>query len=643
MIRTRNQDRWHGLLLIAMAWVMTAGIGNDIVWDDWIVFENDVLRGWEGLATIWIRDRPIRGEPHYWPVTYTSFWIENLIWGTHPVMTKATNIAIHSMNTAMVWQVLTRLKVPGSLLAGVVFAVHPVQVETVAMAIGRKDLLATMFMLIATVMWMKDNTTTRRRVWVVTGLYLLAVLSKSSAIMLPVGLVIIDAWRAPDRPHRELRQLWPWTVVAGITAVGTVGWPEAGQYTAAEQVLIASQTIWANLGVLVWPVDLPGIHPLWKVDAGAPEQWLIAGASVLAGIMAWMMKSGAARPIVLAGTWYAAMLVPTSGIVEHSFMMTALIADRYQYMACIAPVAVLSAGLAMFAERRERMKAAMGWIAITTVTFSLASTSWVHARIYTDEVRFFEHVAEHNPAARDVWLNLAGAYLAREWYDKAKAAADQAIIRDPDSSHPVVIRAVTRLRTGEIQSGIADLDKAIRIDPDNPDAYYNLGQAQAVQGDFDSAEHYWKLALGIEPGYAPALIGLTALLVTQRRDEEAIRLTMATAHSSLGITDRRQVQVYAGIAYARTGRWKLARENLQDAMQGIGTVATHARHELAVMLARQGRIADAATTAGWSREEGRHGIERRLAVLERWLQAQRRDAEAHELRNNLEEWQRPKT
>lgn len=115
------------------------------VWDDLNVAEQPAVHAWSGLWNIWFSPADIEGEGHYWPITYTTFWLEHKLWGLAPFGYHLVNVLLYMVNVLLLWTLLRRLAVPGAWAAAAVFAVHPMHVESVAWVMGRKDLLSGFF------------------------------------------------------------------------------------------------------------------------------------------------------------------------------------------------------------------------------------------------------------------------------------------------------------------------------------------------------------------------------------------------------------------------------------------------------------------------------------------------------------------
>ncbi len=131
------------------------------VWDDSIITDLKAISNWGGIWDFWFNPTSAykQGnkwyEGHYWPLLYTTFWLEHKLWGFSATGYHIVNILIHFANTVLLWRLFARLAVPGSWFAAAVFAVHPLHTESVAWIMARKDMLATLFCLMALFVWLR--------------------------------------------------------------------------------------------------------------------------------------------------------------------------------------------------------------------------------------------------------------------------------------------------------------------------------------------------------------------------------------------------------------------------------------------------------------------------------------------------------
>ena len=192
-------------LLIAVSYF--PAVLGDFIWDDAVITGAAPIRDLSGIWQIWFSPGDIVHEGHYWPLVYTSFWLEHKLWGFAPAGYHVVNIVLHFVNTLLLWRIVARLAhhcigAGGAWAVAAVFAVHPLHVESVAWVIERKDLLCALFYLAAVLVWMRfidtpqqDKTLRGRRYFTALALFVAALLSKSIAVTLPLALAILHWWR----------------------------------------------------------------------------------------------------------------------------------------------------------------------------------------------------------------------------------------------------------------------------------------------------------------------------------------------------------------------------------------------------------------------------------------------------------------
>src|SRR5256886_4643479 len=163
------------------------------IWDDDdCVTNNELLTAPDGLRRIWFS---LDSPSQYFPLVYSTFRIEHALWGLNPAGYHWTNLLLHVANALLVWRLLARLKIPGAWLAGAIFALHPVQVESVAWITERKNVLMGFFFLLALLAWTAFVDQRTKRAWLFYGLalvfYALGLLAKTTACTLPAALLLI--------------------------------------------------------------------------------------------------------------------------------------------------------------------------------------------------------------------------------------------------------------------------------------------------------------------------------------------------------------------------------------------------------------------------------------------------------------------
>ena len=207
-----------GLMVAA---VYFPALWGDFVWDDVILVEEPAVRKGTGLWSIWFQPWTMDRENHYWPVVYTSFWLEHKIWGFAPLGYHLVNALLHLVNSVLVWRLLLRLAVPAAWTVAALFAVHPLHVESVAWIIERKDLLSALFYLTAVVAWIRFvEAPGRGRYLLALALFTAGLLSKSVVVTLPAALLIWHCWKRDGVTLVDVRRLVPFFAVGLCITMG---------------------------------------------------------------------------------------------------------------------------------------------------------------------------------------------------------------------------------------------------------------------------------------------------------------------------------------------------------------------------------------------------------------------------------------
>ena len=237
----RQTVLWGAALCAMVAVSFYPALSAGFVLDDNIFTDAPAVRAWSGLWNIWFSPSDIEREGHYWPITYTTFWLEHKLWGLTAFGTHLVNLLLYMVNVLLLWSLLRCLAVPGAWVVAAVFAVHPMHVDSVAWAIGRKDLLSGLFYMAAALCWIRSldgvgdsqpdsRDALSRSLWrrwldsvrvprpgfylAALELFAAAMLSKSVAVTLPVAFAILALVeeRASDvgRMHGE-SSLFSWS------------------------------------------------------------------------------------------------------------------------------------------------------------------------------------------------------------------------------------------------------------------------------------------------------------------------------------------------------------------------------------------------------------------------------------------------
>jgi len=539
-----------------------------VLWDDDAHIGGPELRTLDGLRRIWFVPRTTQ---QYYPLLHTSYWLQQKLWGDSITGYHIVNLLLHIGCVVLVLRIVRFLRIPGAELAATIFALHPVNVETVAWIAERKNTLSGVFTLAATLWYLRfDENRSRRTYALALGLFLLGLLSKTAIVTLPLALLVIFWWKRGAISWRhDVVPLIPFFFFSAAAGLMT-RWVEYGNigYRARmldlsllDRCLIAGRAFWFYLWKLLWPSNLMFVYPRWEISAAVPWQYIFPLAVlVLLGIL-WSLRRWSRTP--LAGVLvYMVLLLPSLGFANIYFFLYSFVADHWQYLACLGIITPCASGIVLLA---TRLKSGYAWLepGVTLVIGGvLFLLTWQQSRMYNNAETLYRTTIAHNPAC---WL--AYDHLVDILYQANRIPEAMNLFKDELRIKPAVAHyslGNALLRKGRTSEAIDQFTEALRINPDYAEAHNNLGYALLVTGRTSAAIEQCKEALRIDPTYAHAHNNLGNALAQTGRASEAIdhykqTLRMnpnsADAHSNLGA------------ALAQRGRISEAIEELKAAVR----------------------------------------------------------------------------
>jgi tetratricopeptide (TPR) repeat protein len=496
------------ILLATLAAYIPAMTGG-YTWDDGILLtDNPVMKAPDGLRRIWCTTE----SWEYLPATFSMHWIEWRLLGPGAGGHHVVNILLHALSALILWRVLLRLGVPGAWLAGLLFAVHPVAAGSTAWIAERKNVLCMVFYLLAIQAYLIFDERGRWRWYLLSvALFLLALLSKTSVVMLPFVLFLCIWWKRGAIDRKDIYRSVPFFALSLVLGLVTVWfqWQHAisGEVVRPEgmasRAAAAGWIVWFYFYKLLLPVALCAIYPRWTVDGSSPVAFiplllLAAGLFVL-----WRNRQDWGRSPLFAFGYFLIVILPVLGFADMSYMRLSFVADHLQYPAMVGVIALAAALLARACE----IKGWRGGAAVTLAvlcTLALGALTWQRAWTYADDQRLWEDNLRHNPAGAPVWTNLGSALLDRGDFQKAIEHFTRAIALRPDYVEAYVNRCVAYDRSGQYDLALPDAERAVTLKPGNAQAYNNRGTAYARMGRFTEAIRDYDKALALKPDYAGA-------------------------------------------------------------------------------------------------------------------------------------------
>jgi len=555
---------WAVVLVALIVVAYLPALGTGFVWDDDDhVTENRALRSAAGLADIWTAPGAV---PQYYPLVHTTFWIEYRLFGLDPTGYHAVNIGLHALGALLLWRLLDALLVPGAWLTAAIFAVHPVHVESVAWITERKNVLSAVFYFVAFLTYLRfrppndDSPGGGVGLWVAAfSAFAAALLSKTVTGSLPAAVLLVLWWKRGRLTRTDIVPLMPFFVLAfalgGLTVameknhVGASG--EAWDLSWVERYLVAGRAVWFYLGKLAWPYPLVFNYPRWDLDAGALAQHIPPLAVTATLAILWIARARIGRGPLVAALFFVGTLVPALGFFDVYPMRYSFVADHFQYLASIGPLAAAVAVARAGVERWGASRAAPAFA--LAVLVGLATLTWHQTRIYESAEALWSDTLRKNPASSLANNNLALILKARGAIDEALVYYEAAVRHDPLNAEARNNLANVLQTRGRIDDAIAQYREAIRIDPERASAHNGLGIALAEKGDLTGAIASYARALALRPGLAAAHFNLGNALANSGRLEDAVRsyrtalsiepdliqalLNLGTALDQLGRTD----------------------------------------------------------------------------------------------------------
>ncbi|HOW90395.1 MAG TPA: hypothetical protein PL037_08930, partial [Elusimicrobiales bacterium] len=362
------------ILMTVLAYLPAIRHGG-FIWDDEDnVTGNSLLRSASGLRDIWTKVGENEGGTiQYYPLTYTSFWLEHRLWCLWPSGYHLNNVLLHGLNAVLLWIILLRLRVPGALLAAAVFALHPVNVESVAWITERKNVLSGLFYFLSLLSFIRffglaDSPEEkpssrlaggRSSYYLGLALFACALASKTATVTLPAAILLLIWWRTGRLGWKNVSLTAPLFLLAFLSGLVTLyvekypGGAMGGEWdlSAVEHILLAGRIVWFYAGKLLWPQPLMLIYPRWEISQAAWAQYLFPLSLAAVTALLWLVRKRTGRGPLAAVSFFIVTLAPLLGFVDVQYMRLSYVADHFQYLAGLGPI-VLSSAAAVLAWRK---------------------------------------------------------------------------------------------------------------------------------------------------------------------------------------------------------------------------------------------------------------------------------------------------
>lgn len=514
--------------------------------DDRYVVQNTHIRGlsWETIRWAFTTT----AEANWHPLTWMSHALDYQLFHLNAAGHHLDSVLLHALNVVLLFLLLqgATKRVGRSLLVAALFAVHPLNVESVAWVAERKNLLCTLFFFLA--LWAYGGYVQKpnwRRYLAVAGLFAMGLMSKPMVITLPFVLLLLDYWplgRIQGAPPRALGDQ-KWIPQAPLTKLVLEKVPLLALSTASAWITMHAQqsggavrsaaqfplgirlensvvAYAAYLWKMIWPAHLAVLYP--HAGDSLPGWQVGLGTVVLLGITALALRYRSQRYLTTGWLWFLGTLVPVIGLVQVGYQS---MADRYTYIPLIGVFVMLVWGVAELADHR---KLGLVW-SLVPAALILVCLSWTARRqlSYWDSgLDLWSHTLAVNPNNFIAEDNLGDSLLTAGQPDEAYThfqRAAEIMPRDPWSHGNM---GAYLQQKGRLQEAIAEYRTTLSLSQDRfmvALTNANLGSAYRDLGDDQDALESYNQAIDINPYQSNAYFGRAVLYRKQGKLAEAIR------------------------------------------------------------------------------------------------------------------------
>lgn len=571
-------------------------LGFDFVWDDLVLIrDNHIVKYARNIPRFFTQDYSVLAHHSiipglYRPLLALSDFLDYLLWGLNPAGFHLTNLLFYAGASALVCLLAIRLtgQVPLGLVAGTLFAVHPVHIEPVAFISARVDLMAGFFLLAAVLLYLDGRGRPRAGArWRVAsaGCFATALLFKEMAVTLPLVLLFLPPARGagvpageslPLRARREVARLAPHLVVLAVYgAVHLLVSPLRPLLMPGAEVgtpLVRGATALWTVGRYLWmAVFLPDPSPHYRVPLvrtlwGGPQ--LLAVVTV-AGAVWLMVRTWRSAPLVSRGlAWFFVTIIPAANLIHVPGVWSATLAERYLYIPSIG-LALAQAGLLVMAERWAavrftlRREAARAGLLVIVLIVALPVTLG-GMRVWRDDIHLYTQMIRRHPQVGFPYANLAAAWVERGEHGRAEGLATEALKRDPYLPHAYRALAAAYRARGDDAGALAALGQALRMDPTDTQTLMQLGTLLADHGQMEVGIALLRRALAIDPDEAGAY---NRMGVAYLRAGEPAKALAALERGRSVSPAAAAIRYNLGLALAQVSRFDEARAELREAIR----------------------------------------------------------------------------
>ena len=579
-------------LLVAVIFIYHPAWHGGFIWDDEEVITAHELQSLHGLYRIWFEIGATQQQ--YYPLVFSVFWIEHKLWGDTMLGYHLVNLVLHVVAALMLLRVLQRLAIPGAFLAAALFALHPVQVESVAWIVELKNVLSTVFYLGAALLYLRFDQSRKRGAY--AGAWVFFVMSlfcKTATLTLPAALLVIFWWQRGRLDwRRDFLPFLPFFIVGFIFGLVTV-WVEIKpliDLPLAQRWLLPGRTSWFYLGKLFWPAELTPIYPRWNLNEAIGWQSLFTLGMVFLIAAFWAIRKMSRGPLA-ALLFFLGSLFPILGLFHPAYFDHSFVADHFVYVPSIGIFALFSAGVALWLQRVNGWRRSACLAGCVLLLAVLGVLSWRHSHSFNGVEAHSRATLANNPACFVAHSNLGSALTGRGKFEEAIAHFRKAIEIGPSVATFHVNLGAALYGNGEKENAVAEYRDALKIEPDHVHAHHSLGNLLAVLGRSEEAMLHFKRAAELRPDVAEYRNNLGVLLLAEGQVSVALEHFRKALESD---PQYAEAHYSLGMALAKGGQTANAIASFKEALK-LNPNHAKAHYDLALALNSSGQTEEAIT------------------------------------------------
>lgn len=540
--------RWKAALALLVAAAAFIAYWNTlncgfVRWDDTGYYTNNPLvTGDGGMSAIWLDAFQKKPVKHYYPLVWTTYWIEYRLFGDSPRALHAAQLGLHAATSIAILLALLALGAPpfAAAAAAMLFAVHPINVASVTWLAERKNTLSAVFFWLALLAYIRfRQTRTRWQYGASIVAYLLALFAKTACVVLAPLILVTDRILDGRWTARSLARAVPFFVIGLIMGLLTAHAEEihaksGNPIDPALRPLVAAAALVHYAQKTIIPVELAPIYPRWPESYTAPRYWISLTIVISSTMLLWRYRRAVSALVAWSLSLFVLGLLPVLGFMHFNFLQYAFVSDHFMYLSSVGIFLLIGLLLHRLAAgprtqhsrgapttesppsgTRFSTRKAAGTATLLCLCVGLTILTIRQNRVWAGPVTFWEYTLAHNPDCFPGYFNLANLYFRESQFEKALAHYEQAARVDPSFvvTHRGCARSARKL--GRADEAVAHYHRAAeaerRKNPRSVSTRAEYADYLRQLGRTGDAIREYEIILSMNPSHDGARKALTAL------------------------------------------------------------------------------------------------------------------------------------